>query len=259
MLISITESCHMGCPHCMDDAKPCDRHMNLQTFKDSIDFFNNYGGVECVITGGEPTDNSEWPRMIQYALDNAHGSTGTNVAHITLTTNGMNIVDNYDIQRWLLLKMEKYRKKLSIQVTHVDDLYPIDVSFPDSFLKSVTIATEIESMYPMGRALQNNLPWNSKCSKCFNIRSLVRTYKRLDLATFILTTKFKFCTPQIDYQGYLKLGESCLCPRVSSIYKPINEIINDICNFTCRGCDIINKNLPDNYLEAIGEKRENMK
>lgn len=41
MIISITESCHMGCSHCMDDAKPCEKHMSMRTFQDAISFLIN--------------------------------------------------------------------------------------------------------------------------------------------------------------------------------------------------------------------------
>ena len=119
MIISITESCHMGCSHCMDDARPCDKHMSMRTFQDAISFFNQFGGIECLITGGEPTDNPEWIKMLEYALEHAHGSTGTGIAHITLTTNAMNIANNRDIQTYLLLLMQRYPGKLNIQVTHI--------------------------------------------------------------------------------------------------------------------------------------------
>jgi hypothetical protein len=243
----------------MDDAVPCDRHMSLSTFKDCMDFFNKYGGIECVITGGEPTDNPDWMDIVQYAVGTIKGSSGTGIAHVTLTTNAMNIVNNEEAQKFLSYLDRRYNKKLSLQITHIDDLYPIDVDFSEPFFKNMTIIHELTSMYPMGRALKNNLSWSSKCSKCFNIRSAVRFHHKLDTATLLLASKLKFCTPQIDYQGYIKLGESCLCPKVSSIYKPIEDIIDDICNFTCRKCDMINKNLSDAQLEAIGEKRENIR
>jgi len=256
MLISITESCRMGCSHCMDDAKPCDRHMTLQTFKDAIQkAFNVYGGFECVITGGEPTENPQWLEMFIYALEYAKGSIFKG-AHITLTTNAMNIADNHDLQTYLMMLMQKYRNIFTIQVTHVDKYYPINVNLDNNFFKleQVVVCHEIEAMYPMGRARVNNLPWNFKGSKCFNIRSLVRSTKDLRASTLALATKMKFCTPQIDIYGNIKLGESNLCPVASNIYKTEKEIVNDICNFTCRGCDMINMNLPESYLEAIGEK-----
>ena len=64
---------------------------------------------------------------------------------------------------------------------------------------------------------------------------------------------FKFCTPQIGYDGSIKVGESTLCPPVSHIDKSIDEIEKDIINFKCSGCKEINDKLPDIYRQAIGE------
>jgi hypothetical protein len=260
MLLKITESCHMGCTHCLDDAKPSNNHMTFRVFQDAISFFNQFGGVELIISGGEPTENPLWLEMLEYALKRCHGSTGTGICHITLATNGMNISNSRDIQSMLILLMDRYNN-LSIQVTHVDQYYPQEVDLSSSFFKCerVVVCTEIEGMYPIGRARDNNLPWQSKCSKCFNIRSSVRNLEDLNKATIMLNLKGKFCTPQVDIYGNIKLGESRLCPIASTIYKPTEQIINDICSFTCSYCDMVNQKLPELYLHAIGEvKKENM-
>jgi hypothetical protein len=241
----------------MDNACPSENHMSDRVFQDAISFFNQFGGLELVIAGGEPTDHPDWINMLKYALEKAHGSTGTGVAHITLATNAMNIAGNRDVQNYLMLLMDRYCGKLTVQVTHVDKYYPKKVDLSENFFKldTVAVCTEIEAMYPMGRARENNLPWNSKCSKCFNIRSAVRNMEDLSKATIMLALKGKFCTPQIDIYGNIKLGESALCPVASNIYKPTEEIIKDICNFTCKGCDFINNRLPEHYLRAIGETK----
>lgn len=255
MIISITESCHMGCSHCMDDARPCDKHMSMRTFQDAISFFNQFGGIECLITGGEPTDNPEWIKMLEYALEHAHGSTGTGIAHITLTTNAMNIANNRDIQTYLLLLMQRYPGKLNIQVTHVDQYYPHHVDLSQSFFHCgpVVVCNSIEAIYPMGRARDNKMPWQAKCSKCFNIRSATRSFRDLSKASIMLAMRGKFCTPQVSINGDVKLGESTLCPPCSSIYTGTEQLINDICNFHCSGCDMINKHLTPEQRKAIGE------
>ena len=259
MLLSITESCHMGCSHCMDDAKPCDRHMSKETFKDAIEFFNKFGGMELIITGGEPTDHPDWLPFLYYALRNAKGSMYNN-AHITLITNAMNIAGKRDIQTYLLSLMDMYRlehgaSKLSIQVTHVDKYYPQEVDLSEPFFNTTIICREIEAMYPMGRAKTNNLPWKSKCSKCFNIRSLAGSVRSLKEVTSIMALYGKFCTPQIDISGNIKLGESVLCPVATNIYKSDAEIMANIRAFTCGNCAEVNKNLTNEQLKAIGESR----
>lgn len=62
MLIKITESCTMGCTHCMNDSKPDGRDMTLDMAQKVVDFLieeykrtKNYINV-FVISGGEPTE-----------------------------------------------------------------------------------------------------------------------------------------------------------------------------------------------------------
>ena len=251
MLICITESCHMGCSHCMDDAKPCDNHMSFETFKDVVHFFNKYGMLEFIITGGEPTDNPDFWYFLDYAAENINPVNSHGYGHITVTTNGMNLV--YDM---ILSTEKRFGKKVIFQVTSVDKYYPIkiDLDNPVFKLSNVIVCTKLQSIYPMGRARYNNIPWQSNGSKCFNLRSIMRQKKSLSKTIAILTSMAKFCTPQIDILGNIKLGESLLCPIASNIYKTEEEIVNDICNFKCRGCDIINNNLSEEHLRAIGEK-----
>ena len=248
MLISITEVCRMGCLHCMDDAKPKGQHMSMETFQEAVNFFIRHDNSNFIMTGGEPTENPHFWEMVEYAAKR--------VPIVTVTTNGMNLVDNNDAYERINSLNKKYGEKILWQVTHVEKYYPQHINYFDKIfsLENVFLTTELEAIYPQGRARTNKLSWNSKGSKCFNIRSLARKFENFDLAIAGLKMKFKFCTPQIDIHGNIKLGESMLCPVASNIYKTPHKIVEDICNFKCSQCDIVNRRLPIQYLEAIGEK-----
>jgi organic radical activating enzyme len=257
MLIKITDKCKMNCIHCLDDARPDNDHfMSYEDFIKSVDFFNNNADGEFIISGGEPMEHPYFWMFLEYALDFVHNSFNT-PGTIVVTTNGM-YMDNDAVYSKIKDYQKKYNMKVFFQVTSVDEYYPIKINLNHKVfsLESVYIARKIESMYPMGRAITNNIPCNqSKCSKCFNIRSIIRSIKDMKMATRILATKGKFCTPSICYNGDIRLGESRLCPVASNIYKPQEEIIKDICNFTCSNnvCKSINSRLPKEALEAIGE------
>lgn len=45
MLIQITNRCHMGCKHCMQDASPKGKHMTDETFGQVMDFCMEAGPV----------------------------------------------------------------------------------------------------------------------------------------------------------------------------------------------------------------------
>ena len=59
----------MGCSHCMNDAKPCNSHMTIETFRDALNFVikNCYG--MALITGGEPTEHPHFKTFLEEALE----------------------------------------------------------------------------------------------------------------------------------------------------------------------------------------------
>lgn len=248
MMIKITEKCSMGCTHCMNNAMPNGNHMELETFKKAIEFQKKYGGSFCIITGGEPTEHPQFVSFIVYALENLK------LCFITVTTNGTWMQYNADEVKSL---HNLYGTRLLFQVTNDKRFYPtqINLSLPVFQYDNVLTCNQIAYIYPQGRALDNNLEWESKASKCFNIRSITHKigYKGLGNIIAMLAVKGKFCTPHISIDGYIKLGESDLCPNCSHIDKTEEEIINNILSFKCSKCNHINNKLPKEYRMAIGE------
>ena len=109
-------------------------------------------------------------------------------------------------------------------------------------------------MYPQGRALDNNLPWDSRCSKCFNVRSISHQIPESSTLKDIehhLLTYAKFCTPHIKINGDIGLGESDLCPSCASIYDDMETIMEKIRNFKCHKCDHVNEKLPNLYKKLL--------
>ena len=248
MMIKITEKCSMGCSHCMNNATLNGKHMELETFKKAINFQKKYGGAFCIITGGEPTEHPQFVSFIVYALENLK------LCYITVTTNGVWMQHNEDEIKSLY---NIYGNRLMFQVTNDKRFYPtqIDLSLPVFTYDNVVVCNKLEHIYPQGRAIDNNLEWESKASKCFNVRAITHQigFKGLGNIIAMLAVKGKFCTPHINIDGYIKLGESDLCPNCSHIDKTHDEIIDDILNFKCSKCNHINNNLPKEYRMVIGE------
>ena len=251
MMIKITEHCSMGCSHCMNNATPNDKHMNFDTFKKAVDFQKKYGGPFAIITGGEPTEHPEFEKFLGYI---AMYLNTFNSSYITITTNGVWMQNN---EKFIKDLNHHYGNTIMFQVTNDKRYYPtlIDLSLPVFHYDNVIVCDKVEQIYPQGRAVSNNLEWDSKASKCFNVRAITNQIEHKDLQTVIgmLAIKGKFCTPHIDVNGFIKLGESDLCPVCSHIDKVHDEIIQDILNFKCKQCDHINRNLPQEYRNIIGE------
>lgn len=248
MMIKITEKCSMGCIHCMNNATPNGKHMDFDTFQRVINFQKMYGGPFCIITGGEPTEHPEFMAFLNYAANKLYG------CYITVTTNGVWMQSNEDKIKYLC---DHYGNQIMFQVTSDKRFYPtqIDLSLPVFKYGNVVVCEHVEHIYPQGRAVDNNLEWESKCCKCFNVRAITHQVVFKDLSTIIgmLAVKAKFCTPHISIDGHIKLGESDLCPNCSHIDKENHEIMDDILNFRCNGCSLVNQNVPKEYLSIIGE------
>lgn len=249
MLLSITEKCRMGCSHCMDDARAdCDKFMTRKMFKRAVDFNFTYDPT-LTITGGEPTEHPQFWELLKIVADRM------NTKQVcSITTNGMNLSDA-DIDR--IVELRKSKGTFLWQVSAIPLYYPIKIDLNQNVFKlpDFTIATEIEKLVPRGRAADHkDWNFNAKAPQCFNLRSFIHSTKNLPMSIVSLRSRGKFCTPQIAYDGSVKVGESTLCPAVAHINDSENEIVRKICNFRCSGCDILLKKLPDNYRHAIGEE-----
>lgn len=251
MLISITEKCRMGCSHCMDDARAdSEKHMSMETFKKALEFNFKYD-QSIIITGGEPTENPLFWDMMNELADYMHSSN-----FCVVMTNGMNL-SNDDIPKIIALR-EKTKGTITWQVSSIRPYYPIHIDERlDIFkLSDFHICKKIEKLSPMGRAAQHqNWIFTSKAPGCFNFRSIVRSTLDLTKSVHLLRKGLYFCTPQISFDGKIKVGESTLCPAVASIYDDEKEIVKKIYSFTCnnKSCQEMLDKLPSKFKAAIGE------
>lgn len=258
MMIKITESCSMGCSHCMNDAQPCSAHMKRDTYNDALNFVIKYASGIVLITGGEPTEHPQFEQFLEMALEDSR------IRQVTVTTNGVWLQTHEHYAR--MIEGLYGPRRCFWQVTSDKRYYPtlIDLENPVFGLESMVICEEVPKIYPQGRAKTNNLPWEAKASKCFNARSITRQlYHRFmmsgkevklqDICTGLMAHGF-FCTPDIGIHGEIRLGESGLCPSCATIYDDEIQIISKILSFKCGQCEFINKNLPSNIRALIGEK-----
>lgn len=257
MLISITEKCRMNCPHCMDDAKPdSTKFMSFETWEKAVEFNDRYD-MFTTITGGEPTEHPQFWDMLEYCIRQKKVT-----SEITVVTNGMNL-ETDDTAKDKIQRLAELNPMATVffQVTNVPGLYPIKINTHKSVFHSkyVVVCTSMNdlAMYPQGRAVGKDYDFSkTKVTKCFNIRSVTRGTRSFSESVLMLRRRMKFCTPQIGYDGSIKLGESTLCPVASHISKSEDEIVNDIINFRCKGCKQVLDQIPSVYKAIIGEDDE---
>jgi hypothetical protein len=238
MLIKITDKCSMGCTHCLSDCNSDGKHMSFETFQKAIRFnFDRAGDSPILISGGEPTEHPEFKKFIGYLLmykKLEEARILKKLAPITVTTNGLWLTENMDFVKYL--ENSSFYSDIIFQVVIDDRYYPIHVD--EKILLSselILIGHDVPAIYPQGRALQNNIPTERKSSSCFNVRAIAKQIESPTLEKIVTRQNIRghMCTPHIDIDGNIKLGESRLCPVCSNIYKLDKEIIEDIINFQC--------------------------
>lgn len=257
MLIKITDKCSIGCTHCLSDCKSDGQHMSFETFQKVVSFnFDRAGDSPILISGGEPTEHPEFEKFIGYLLTYkllTEASKLRKYPPITVTTNGLWLTDNMDFVQYLE-NASHTCNEIMFQVVVDDRYYPIHVNEEIlSSSKMITVCHNVPAIYPQGRALQNNISTNRKSSNCFNIRAIAKQMESPTLRNILEMQYMRghMCTPHIDIDGNIKLGESRLCPVCSSIDKTNKEIIEDIIKFQCHQCDFINNNLPPLYKQFV--------
>lgn len=257
MLIKITDKCSMGCSHCLSDCNSNGKHMSFETFQKVIRFnFDRAENSPILISGGEPTEHPEFEKFLSYvfAYKKFQEKEKSRIyPPIIVTTNGLWLSKHMDFVK-SLEENGILSSDIMFQVVVDDRYYPIHVN--EEILSSselILIGHNVPAIYPQGRALQNNISTERKSSNCFNVRAIAKQLESPTLENIIEMQNLRghMCTPHIDIDGNIKLGESRLCTICSNIDKTDKEIVNDIINFQCHQCDFINKNLPPLYKQFV--------
>lgn len=257
MMIKLTERCSMGCIHCMNDARPDGIDMELGVLRDVLNFLKAHGlgRTNLVVSGGEPTEHKEFDLFMKEII--AFGKEHKWFTVVTVTTNGEDILKDPERFKGYILAAKEAGFHLLFQVSADTRYYPRRIPVHKRIFREegfVLCDNCVEQIYPQGRALENNIPWESKGSKCFNVRAIAhQTGKGTTLKDIetVLLNNMKFCTPHIGVDGSIRLGESDLCPVCASIYDSMDEIMEKVRAFKCHGCEHVNAQLPDLYKKLL--------
>lgn len=234
MLVRITESCMMGCSHCMIDATPEGGHMREETFRTALEFISGVEGGIVMISGGEPIDHPEFFKFVEIAKQERF--------MVLVMSNGMFLENEELRERVLALNVQ-------LQITNDERFYPKRIF--EYKHKNISWESELRMLSPFGRAIKNGIHTSRQSPLCFNLRSVLRSTRSLPDAIRFLRMKGKFCTPSINIDGSISAGESNSCYRVGFVGEPIAKIANGIMSMKCNYCGL-EDGLEDKYREAIG-------
>lgn len=234
MLVRITNSCRMGCPHCLVDAKPDGKHMTIETFKQALLFASYHGYGILILSGGEPTDHPDITHLLDLAA--------VRRMHVSLLSNGQFLYEDPGRREYILNAVDM------VQVTNDPRYYPVTLQRYDD--PKVKWETRVQQMVPLGRAKTNNLPTDRFSPSCFNLRSATRQLNSFSHAIAVLRSRGKLCTPSINIDGTLAAGETTFCSTVGTVWDDELKIRNHIRDLRCDRCGLL-RNLPEQYQKAV--------
>ncbi len=222
MLIQITNRCHMGCSHCMQNSLPEGAHMPPGVFVKAVKFAERSNAHVILITGGEPTEHDDFESMVSTCC--------LKFMMVGITTNGMWIDDAEKVA--MLKRLFAKYDNLTMQVTNISKYYPKAVDtqrIKSLFGDKVAFETEHLNLMALGRAaMVPELIKESEGSlgtmSCFS-SALISAQLPYQLAIANMESRGKFCHPLVDYRGYIHWSESCLCPS----FAHISDSFDDIC------------------------------
>ncbi|WP_210498469.1 radical SAM protein [Vibrio crassostreae] len=252
MLVRITDKCTQGCSHCLVDSVPSGKHMTFSEFYNAIRFAISCGDESLLISGGEPTDNPSFHDFLNYAMMNFQGK-------IFVLSHGGFLQTRADVDN-LVGRYPSVTFQFTSDPLYYKDLIPSDVADYIDSHRNAYVTRSLQDtggfIYPQGRAIRLGVTpetTRSIASKCFNLRSFVNAGYSLKSAIGELRARAKMCTPSVNTDGSISMGESNQCPSVGNTTDNLDALTSSVKNSQCDDCGMI-CNLHPQYKSAIGFK-----
>lgn len=238
MLIQITNRCHMGCPHCMQNSSSRGKHMKDETFSQVMALCRETQPMVVSITGGEPTEHPNWLyyakellslpsiRILCILTNGAwieDSSVRVSMAKLIRSSKGRVIVQVYS--------NEKYYKNHEWTVSHESQYRSIGCwpNFTDPIF-----------MQDIGRASKNckdEIVKNDHVPSCINSHLIALQARSFNHFLSMANQAGKFCRPLIDPDGNIHMSESWLCPKVAHVSDGAGEVFRKMrLSKPCRKC-----------------------
>ena len=251
MLIQITNTCHMGCSHCMQESSPEPMHMERGTWLQALSVARLSRANVLLISGGEPTSHPQWMQMLEEACK---------FPCVALITNG-SWLHNDTVVEWMRGMLRKY-KNLSVQITSVEGIYPmydmVVSGYKSANLPRTSLETGQLNILALGRASRNE-PYRTMAksslgtTSCFSSALVAAQIPYLQ-SIQNMELRGKFCHPLIDWQGKMHWSESWKCPSFADVHDTFVEIQRKACEWRpclrCQDSDKLRNNNSTQYKVA---------
>lgn len=265
MLIMITNRCFENCPHCMENSNPEGQMMDGRTFHKAVMFAKYIGSSVVALSGGEPTTHPDFFKFCKalnddYKMPFTVVSNGTwalpHFGSLDWEGTSENLIlqyhlDNEKVVRQIRRMCSDFKNFIGMQV-YTNKLFYKDYDkihekkpFFDSFGGKVILdESPIRSMQDLGRAktceiAQKMCDESKYHMSCLNsaLCSKQVVYPNLYGKT-LERAAMHFCHPMVDFDGFVHLSESWLCPHVGNVTRDLFDDIweNMLCYKPCGRC-----------------------
>jgi len=234
----ITDRCHMGCKHCMQDSTPHGRHMTEDTFEEVLEFCREAKPLVVSVTGGEPTENPLWAAMARALLGIR------TVALVNILTNGAWIEDGAERRKMArLIREAKGRLKVQVYSNpkyYQDHAWTVEHGAQFRSIGCITDFDDPIFMQDLGRARENcreETEASDHVPSCINSHLIAVQARSLPHFLSMAAQAAKFCRPLIDPEGGIHMSESRLCPTVAHVSDGVDEAFRKMrASRPCKGC-----------------------
>ncbi|MFT0360203.1 radical SAM protein [Bacteroides thetaiotaomicron] len=253
MLILITKKCFEACPHCMEDASPDGKEMDMATFIQTLNYAREIGARTLCLSGGEITTHPLWYEMAEKACDFAK----KNGMCVILESNGTFITNPSIVEK--LKSIMQNERILFMQIVSTKRLYKSYEQVWGRAKEIKAISPKIHMfdtipgpIKPLGRAKGNPLfskeiEDSKTAPSCINSALVVRQTRSMKEMILALEIRGMICKPMIDVKGDVFMSECALCPSVGNIsegafilYQRMKEFLP--CN-ACEQCKNVAKSI----------------
>nr|WP_231848195.1 4Fe-4S cluster-binding domain-containing protein [Selenomonas ruminantium] len=250
----------MGCPHCLSDCTTDGKHITLEQLKRNLDFAYDligYSTMQCIVfSGGEPFEHPQIKQVLETIAEYQKRFPRVGVV---IATNGYQLAHDKDLYNWYRDFVKNRAKNFLTQVTAVKEYYPKRLIEKDLYwlskIKNCSVVDEVSEiyLYPQGRALNlKDARWETKAPKCVNLRLIANQIPETSFRHIVNTMPVgKYCTPRINIDGSIALGESRLCPPIGTIDNDLQKLGENVKHCKCGQCsiplEILRKHSPQAY------------
>lgn len=220
MLIQITNRCHEGCAHCLQNSLPDGPHMDMDTFMNALRFAAFLKTNTIIISGGEPTEH---PEFYQFCKTANQFFIKKNII-FSVISNGMWYEDPDKVK--MVKRLSSLQRYAGMQVYTNKEWYKhydYIKSHEDDFKKMPNIVFDETDLYmqDLGRAKFNpkaqaevaNNPYHMSCLNGHLLFKQLSVFNRMKG----FFRDGMMCKPFVDFRGNVHLSESCQCQSFGNV------------------------------------------